>query len=225
MKDNRNDGAIERNYAQKWRFLIAERQLVKAKKHPKFRFVQDFHPFHCELGHGELGHLDCRCLGKDQIVGSKSRRCLVAMLDARARLAWAEAADDLKSLSVMFAALKSLNLLNAEYGIWFEAALMDNGAEAASRGNAAGHPMERLLGELGIKHRCTRPYRPQTNGKAERFWRTLNEELLEGTTFERRRSCVRSWGSTCCTPTRRVRIRDWGARRPSMPCRICQRIT
>ena len=99
---------------------------------------------------GELGHLDCRCLGKDQIVGSKSRRCLVAMLDARARLAWAEAADDLKSLSVMFAALKSLNLLNAEYGIRFEAVLTDNGAEAASRGNLAGHPMERLLGELAL---------------------------------------------------------------------------
>ena len=133
---------------------------------------------------GELGHLDCHYLGKDQIVGSKSRRRLVAMLDARARLAWAEVVDDLKSLSVMFAALRSLNLLNAEYGIRFEAVLTDNGAEAASRGNLAGHPMERLLGELGIKHRCRGPYRRRTNGKAERFWRTLNEELLEGTTFE-----------------------------------------
>ena len=34
-------------------------------------------------------------------MGSKSRRRRVAMLDARARLAWAEAVDDLKSLSVM----------------------------------------------------------------------------------------------------------------------------
>ena len=65
---------------------------------------------------GELGHLDCHYLGKDQIVGSKSRRYLVDMLDARARLAWAAAADDLKSLSVMFAALRSLNLLNASTG-------------------------------------------------------------------------------------------------------------
>ena len=37
---------------------------------------------------------------------------------------------------------------------------------------------------LGVKHRYTRPYRPQTNGKVERFWRTLNEDLIEGTTFE-----------------------------------------
>lgn len=38
--------------------------------------------------------------------------------------------------------------------------------------------------ELGVKHRYTRPYRPQTNGKAERFWRTLKEDLTEETTFE-----------------------------------------
>lgn len=43
---------------------------------------------------------------------------------------------------------------------------------------------ERLLMELKIKHRYTRPYRPQTNGKVERFWRTLNEDLIEGTYFE-----------------------------------------
>ncbi len=32
------------------------------------------------------------------------------------------------------------------------------------------------LAELGIKHITTRPYRPQTNGKVERFNRTLLEE-------------------------------------------------
>jgi transposase InsO family protein len=37
---------------------------------------------------------------------------------------------------------------------------------------------------MGLKHRHTRPYRPQTNGKVERFWRTLNEDLIDGTTFE-----------------------------------------
>ena len=40
-----------------------------------------------------------------------------------------------------------------------------------------------MLRELGIKHRYTRPYRPQTNGKVERFWRTVNEDLIDGTTF------------------------------------------
>ena len=117
-------------------------------------------------------------------MGTKHRYYLVALIDAYTRLAWAEVVGDIKSLSVMFAVLKSINFLNAEYGIQFEAILTDNGPEMASPRNTEGHPMERMLKELGIKHRYTRPYRPQTNGKIERFWRTLNEDLLEGTTFE-----------------------------------------
>ena len=35
----------ERNYQGKWRFVIQEYLLVKQKKHPKFRFVQDFYRF------------------------------------------------------------------------------------------------------------------------------------------------------------------------------------
>ena len=87
-------------------------------------------------------------------------------------------------MSVMFATLKSINLLKAEYGVAFEAIMTDNGPEMASPRNTEHHPMERMLRKLGIVHRYTRPYRPQTNGKIERFWRTLNENLLEGTTFE-----------------------------------------
>ena len=63
---------------------------------------------------GELGHLDSHYLSKDLIVGAKRRYYLVSVLDACTRLAWAEVVDDLKSLSVMFAALKSINLLNAK---------------------------------------------------------------------------------------------------------------
>ena len=133
---------------------------------------------------GELGHLDSHYLSRDTIVGTKHRYYLVGLIDAYTRLAWAEVVGDIKSLSVMFAVLKSINFLNAEYGIQFEAILTDNGPEMASPRNTEGHPMERMLNELGIKHRYTRPYRPQTNGKIERFWRTLNEDLLEGTTFE-----------------------------------------
>ncbi len=199
MKDNRNDRTI------------AEYELVKAKSAPKFRFVQDFHPFHG--------------VSRQTFAKYYNRRYLVSVVDARARLAWAEVADDLKRLSVMFAALKSLNLLNAEYGIRFEAVLTDNGAEAASRGNLAGHPVERLLGELGIKHRRRGPYRPQTNGKAERFWRTLNEELLEGTTFEMAEELREELGLYLLYYNTARPHQGLGARRPSRPCRICQRIT
>ena len=133
---------------------------------------------------GELGHLDCHHLSRDLMVGTKKRYYLVSLIDACTRLVWAEVVEDIKSLSVMFASLKCINLLNAEYGIQFEAILTDNGPEVASPRKVSEHPFERMLYELGIKHRYTRPYRPQTNGKIERFWRTLNEDLLEDTTFD-----------------------------------------
>ena len=83
----------------------------------------------------------------------------------------------------MFSALKSFNLLNQRYHLQFAEVLTDNGSEFAAPTRPATHPFERMLLELGIKHRYTRPYRPQTNGKVERFWRTLNDDLIEGTTF------------------------------------------
>lgn len=283
MRNNSQDRTIERNYIQKWRFLIKEYERVKAKKHPQFRFLQDFYAYHgtnrqtfakyynryrqlntseallprkrgpkwksrrtlpyieqkvleqrrkginryeiyailkpvlkehtpspstiyaisrrhglnrltpamkkskrkiIKRRAGELGHLDCHYLSRDLIVGSRQRYYMVSLIDACTRIAWAEVVEDLKSLSVMFAALKCINLLNAEYGIRFEALLTDNGPEVASPGKVAEHPFERMLFELGIKHRYTRPYRPQTNGKIERFWRTLNDDLIAETTFD-----------------------------------------
>ena len=46
MRDNSTDRTLERSYIQKWQFLISEYELVKAKRHPHFRFVQDFYNFH-----------------------------------------------------------------------------------------------------------------------------------------------------------------------------------
>ena len=46
MRDNSKDRTIERNYVQKYRFLISEYEQMKAKKHPQFRFLQDFYRFH-----------------------------------------------------------------------------------------------------------------------------------------------------------------------------------
>ena len=41
-----------------------------------------------------------------------------------------------------------------------------------------------MLMHFDIKHVTTKPYRPQTNGKIERFWKTIHEDVIEGTLFD-----------------------------------------
>lgn len=135
---------------------------------------------------GQLGHIDCHHLGKTIIRGETRKLYLVCLLDDHSRLAWMEVIEDITALSVMFATLKCINVLHDQYRLKFEEILSDNGPEFGQRNSNSKmqHPFERMLIELGIKHRYTRPYRPQTNGKVERFWRTLKEDLLAETDFD-----------------------------------------
>ena len=135
---------------------------------------------------GQLGHIDCHHLSKSIIRGSSQKLYLVCVIDDYSRLAWAEVVKDISSLTVMFAALKCLNVLNDQYSLKFEEILSDNGPEfgPGTSKQKEHHPFERMLMEIGIKHRYTKPYRPQTNGKVERFWRTLSEDLIAETDFD-----------------------------------------
>jgi transposase InsO family protein len=58
----------------------------------------------------------------------------------------------------------------AAHGISVQALLTDNGSAYRSRAFA------QTCTQTGVRHRFTRPYHPQTNGKVERFNRTLLEE-------------------------------------------------
>ncbi len=58
----------------------------------------------------------------------------------------------------------------ASIGVTTARVMTDNGSCYRSR------MFRELLADNGIKHKWTRPYRPQTNGKVERFNRTLQEE-------------------------------------------------
>ena len=135
---------------------------------------------------GELGHLDCHHLAKDMVASDSKRYYVVCLIDSCTRVAWAEVVEDIKSISVMFATLHCLNQMTSRYDIRFAEILTDNGPEFGPKSsrNKNHHPFERLCIEMGIKHRHTRPYRPQTNGKVERFWRTLNEDLINETYFD-----------------------------------------
>lgn len=133
-----------------------------------------------------MGHVDTHHLSMDLISGQHKKLYLVSVVDGCSRAAWAETVGDTKSLTVMFSVLRCINILREEFGIKFEEVMTDNGPEFGTRNSMSkeDRPFERMLMELGIKHRYTRPYRPQTNGKVERFWRTLNYDLIEDTTFD-----------------------------------------
>jgi integrase-like protein len=135
---------------------------------------------------GQLGHIDCHHLSKTIIRGQHRKLYLLCVIDDYSRLAWAQVMEDITALSAMFTAMHCMQTLKREFGIQFEEIIADNGPEfgpSTSR-NKKNHPFERMLMETGIKRRYMQPYRPQTNGKVERFWRTLKEDLIEETDFD-----------------------------------------
>jgi hypothetical protein len=135
---------------------------------------------------GQLGHIDCHHLSKSVIRGQHRSLYLLCVIDDYSRLAWAEVMGDITALTTMFTAMRCMQRLKQEFGIQFEELIADNGPEfgTAISQNKHNHPFERMLVETGIKRRYMKPYRPQTNGKVERFWRTLKEDLIEETDFD-----------------------------------------
>src|SRR5205814_8437609 len=65
----------------------------------------------------------------------------------------------------------------AAHGIAVERVMSDNGACYRSSLHAAA------CRELGLRHLRTQPYRPRTNGKAERFIQTLQREWAYGSAY------------------------------------------
>jgi transposase InsO family protein len=126
---------------------------------------------------GELVHLDIKKLGRFRRVGHRihgdhGRRSrgsgsefLHIAIDDRTRLAYAALFPDETAASAT-AFLALAHRWFATRGVPVRGLLTDNGS--AYR----GHRFGALCGRLGLRHHWTRPDRPETNGKAERFIRT-----------------------------------------------------
>jgi len=135
---------------------------------------------------GELVHLDVKKLGRiagagHRVTGDRSsqnkrhhRRASGQLgwefvhiaVDDHSRLAYAEVLPDEKAITAA-AFLRRAVRFYRRYGICVEAIISDNGS--CYRATTLALVCRRLK----IRHLRTRPYRPQTNGKAERFIRTL----------------------------------------------------
>jgi transposase InsO family protein/transposase len=87
-------------------------------------------------------------------------------IDDCTRLAYAEVLPNEKATTAIAFLRRALGFF-ARHGITVERLLTDNGSAYRSAIHAIA------CRTLGIRHLRTRPYRPQTNGKAERFIRTL----------------------------------------------------
>jgi transposase InsO family protein len=134
---------------------------------------------------GELLHVDIKKLGRiagigHRITGDRRHRARgsgweyvhVAIDDCR-RVSYAEVLLDERGETVA-AFLRRAITWFARRGVRIERVLSDNGSGYRSRIVAAA------CRALAVAQRWTRPYRPQTNGKAERFIQTLLREWAYG---------------------------------------------
>jgi transposase InsO family protein len=97
-------------------------------------------------------------------------------VDDATRLAYVEVLGDEKATTAVGFLRRAVEFF-ARHGITVERVITDNGSPYRS----AAHAIACRI--LRIRHLRTRPYRPQTNGKAERFIRTLLEGWAYGAIY------------------------------------------
>jgi transposase InsO family protein len=148
---------------------------------------------------GELLHLDIKTLGRIGTIGHRihGQRGIRAhrvgwehvhvCIDDASRVAYVEVLPTLTQIDAV-GFLERAVAWFARHGVHAERVLTDNGSAYLSQAFAT------TCTRLGLRHKRTRPYRPRTNGKAERFIQTL----------------LREWAYRRAYPTSRRRHRALG---------------
>jgi transposase InsO family protein len=164
---------------------------------------------------GELVHVDIKKLGRipdggghrvhGRFLGSRNSRLTTTIrksghpvvgygyvhtaLDDHSRLAYSEVLADEQAATAAAWWSRAVAWFTA-HGVTVERVLTDNGSCYRSR------PWAAACAALGVRHKRTRPYRPQTNGKVERFHRTLLTEwayVREYRSDQARTAALRRW--------------------------------
>lgn len=150
---------------------------------------------------GDLLHIDIKKLGRieragHRVTGSREGRIqgagweyVFVAVDDHSRIAFTQLyPDERKESAVAF--LRAAQAYYAGLGVTIQRLLTDNGP--AFHSNAFFD----ACGELSIKHKFTRSYRPQTNGKAERFIQSALREWAYGRAYshsDARREALPIW--------------------------------
>ncbi len=150
---------------------------------PAVRYEHD-HP-------GDLVHIDIKKLGRIERLGHRIARhvrgtvragyeALFVAVDDHSRIGFTDVYPDQGELSaVQF--LENLVAYYRSLGVTVRRILTDNGSAFNAKSFA------RTCERLQIKHSFTRPYRPQTNGKAERFIQSALREWAYGIPYNHSR--------------------------------------
>jgi len=138
---------------------------------------------------GELLHSDTYSLPKT-LVKERRKYYLFGLLDDCTRLCYVELIDRPTASNVAQSFARGYKWFHL-HGIAPKQVMTDNGVEFTaytSQKAKETHFFETTLNILNVKHCCTRPYRPQTNGKIERFWKILYHEcvLCQRTTLDKK---------------------------------------
>ena len=151
---------------------------------------------------GELVHVDVKKLARiggqagHRIHGDRRTRrrgigweYVHVAIDDATRLVYVEVLEDEKAVTAVGFLRRAIAHF-AAFGIQVERLMTDNGSAYISTIHALA------CKALGIKHIRTRPYRPRTNGKAERFIRTMLGGWAYGAiyrTSDERRQALAGW--------------------------------
>ena len=140
---------------------------------------------------GELVHIDIKKLGRitgpgHRVLGRGPGRhagkgrsgweFVHVCVDDHSRMAYAEVLSDEKA-DTAIGFLRRAVAFSTAHGITVQRLMTDNGSAYRSRAHAIA------CAQLGLRHLTTQPYRPRTNGKAERFIQTLIRRWAYGRTY------------------------------------------
>jgi len=147
---------------------------------------------------GELIHIDVKKLGRilkpgHRVTGTRRGQAQThrdgkpvrlagwefvhVAIDDHSRLAYAEVLPNEKGVTAVGFLKRALEFY-AGHGVCVQKVMTDNGSPYISHVHAAA------CQELALEHIRTRPYRPRTNGKAERFIQTIQREWAYGQLFQ-----------------------------------------